>query len=78
LTSSAEIVRRNACDRGGSGLLIQTKQLRMGPYIGTVVSAVDRDISHDAYPVTLAFIAELLPLTEKFKLSKLVEFYLGR
>jgi hypothetical protein len=50
----------------------------MGPEIGTVVSDVDRDISPDAYPVTLAFIAELLPLTEKFKLSKLVDFYLGR
>ena len=59
-------------------MLIQTKQPRTGPNIGTVVSDVDRDISPDAYPVTLAFIAELLPLTQKFKLSKLVDFYLGR
>src|SRR5579863_840251 len=54
LTSCAEIVGGNTRYHAWSALLIQTKQLRMSPYISAVVSDVDWDVAHYAYSTTTA------------------------
>src|SRR5690242_14348469 len=53
--------------------MIEFKQFRVSPDFGTVMSNINRNITHDAYPVFMAMTLQRSPLSKEFKLGEFVE-----
>src|SRR6266481_225027 len=64
----AEKIGRHAGDDFGIEVGVQTKQIGVGPDIGTVEIYKDRDVAHDANRMLRAIGSKRLPLFEEEKL----------
>ena len=53
-------------------MVVELKQVRVGPDVGAIVRDIDWDVPHDANVAPLAVGLELFPLTKELKLPVLV------
>jgi len=74
LSCLAEVIRRNTCNKGGPLFSVQLKEVRMRPYIGTIVIDVDRNITDQLQPFLVAVFFKGEPLFKEKKLKKFLLF----
>ena len=68
----AEVVGRHAGDDGRLAVLIELKQLAIGPHVGAVAGDVNRYVAHDLDVPRVGSFADGRPLSEKKKLNVLL------
>lgn len=59
-------------------VFVEQKQIRIGPYVSTIMGYINGDIAHDADPELMAIRLQLPSLPEKLELAKLEEVQLGQ
>src|SRR5436190_23156113 len=73
LTRDAEIIRGDAGHDSGLPLMVQFKQLLVGPSIGTVMRDKNRQIAHQPHIPLVGIFLECPPLSVKLKLQEFLE-----
>ena len=73
LSGWTEIIRRNPCHPDRIPIRIQLKPLGVGPYVRTVMSDKNRQVTDQSNPFFMHTIFQALPLAEKKKLGETLE-----